>query len=299
MALFSRLPSEAKQEFLGSTLGSSHVTISQKSPEPKSRAIRGSKGITAHGRSQVRCAAQWLEERHGLKHLSFITCTLPPAALAECKRELWAEIVRRFQMWLRYHLLAAGLSPLLVSVTEIQEKRWSRDGGQPPLHLHLLCQGRKVGASWAFRPESIQEGWAQACQSVLGDVQEFQSSTRVESLRSSSVNYLGKYMSKGGNSLSEVSPEHCPASWYSVSTKLKKMVKRAEVRLSGYDVHAIYEYLYSADCCLWVRSVMSEFSDTGTCYLMAWIGALRGRGIYWELVESIRGYIRHNRLVMQ
>lgn len=290
--LFCDLPDEGKVEFLHS-LGSSHVINSENVSElyePKAR--RGSKGISSYGRSQVRCAAQWLEDRFELKHLSFLTCTLPPEALVAYTSETWAEVVHRYVKWLRYHLGRAGLCPFVVAVTEIQMNRWKAERGLPPVHLHLLFQGRQPGCGWAYRPDFYQAGWQQSCQSVWACHWVTQSSTRVESLRSSSVSYLGKYMSKGNGAIDKACLGTLPTSWYSISTELKVLIKSLVLKLSGQAAHDLYEYLYSGDMMLWQRSVMSDYSDSGTCYLMAWIGAIRGRSNYWEIINDIRPVIR-------
>jgi len=95
-------------------------------------------------------------------------------------------------------------------------------------------------------------------------------------------------MSKGLKSLESISPELLPTSWYSISTELKEFVKKSTFKLSGQSAHDLYEYLYSSDLMLWARSVMSEFDEQGTCYLIAWIGALRSRSIYWDIVNDCR-----------
>lgn len=95
-------------------------------------------------------------------------------------------------------------------------------------------------------------------------------------------------MSKGCDALKSICPDLLPTSWYSISTELKEFVKKAVFKLSGQSAHDLYEYLYSGDYMLWARSVMSEFDEQGTCYLIAWIGALRTRQIYWEIVGSCR-----------
>ena len=95
-------------------------------------------------------------------------------------------------------------------------------------------------------------------------------------------------MSKGAGALPSECLNMLPSSWYSISTKLKTLIKKLEVKLSGSMAHDLYEYLYSGDLMLWARSVMSEFTETGTCYLLAWIGALRTREIYWAIVGDVR-----------
>lgn len=95
-------------------------------------------------------------------------------------------------------------------------------------------------------------------------------------------------MSKGAGALPSECLNMLPSAWYSISTKLKVLVKKLELKLSGSMAHDLYEYLYSGDYMLWARSVMTDYSETGTCYLLAWIGALRSREIYWEIIDDIR-----------
>lgn len=288
--LFSSLPPEGKEKFLESDLGSSHVANSGMPTQQAPRARRGTRGITSHGRKMIRCGAQYLQDRYGIKNLSFLTCTLPESALAVCTPETWARVLDSFLQSLRYRLEKAGLSTELVGCTEVQGSRLLQSSGVPPLHLHLVYQGRQTGKSWAHRPAFYQGLWARACLSVWACSREFQSSCRVESLRSSAVSYLGKYLSKGGEVLNLCKPELLPSSWYTISTKLKAFVKSASFKVSGQFAHTIYEYLYSGNQMKWARSVMSEFSEQGTCYLLAWIGQLISREAYWELVNDCREY---------
>jgi len=292
MALFSSLPEEGKVEFLNSGLGSSHDANSQDAPKSAPRARRGTKGITSYGRSLIRMGCQFLEDRYGVENLSFLTCTLPESALIVCTPETWAEVVRRFLISLRARLGRASLPTEIVGCTEVQGSRLLRSSGQPPLHLHLVFVGRHRWKPWSFRPDQFQSSWECACQSVWADSQGFQSSCRVERISSSSVSYMGKYMSKGGDVLSSCKQELLPSSWYTISTKLKDLVKRAEFRCSGELASALYEYFYSGDFLLWARTVWSPWSETGTRYLVAWIGAIRSRDKYWEIVNDCRDFLR-------
>lgn len=286
--LFSALPEAGKEEFLAVNLGSSHVAISHKTPENAPRARRGSGGITSHGRSLIRCGAQYLQDRYGVRHLSFLTCTLPPEALAVCTPQSWAEVLRQFLQSLRRHLARHSLCQEIVGCIEVQESRLLKESGRPPLHLHAVYQGRQTGKSWALRPAFVQALWERACKSVWEGVQGFQSSCRVESIRVSAVSYLGKYLSKGGQVLGLCNPDLLPSAWYTIGTKLKALVKNAVFKLSGQAAHDLYEYLYSGDQMKWARSVMSEYTETGTCHLLAWIGELLNRDTYWGLVGDLR-----------
>lgn len=287
LELFSALPEPAKVKFLESTMGSSHVSNSQNVSAVTKKARRGSKGITSYGRSQVRCGAQWLEDTYGIKNLSFLTCTLPKEALADYTPQTWAEVVKRFRDKLHYHLRRYGLEPLVVAVTEIQMKRWEAEQGQVPVHLHLIFHGRTRAGSWAFRPHELQVLWSETCQSVWASNSEWSASIRVESLRSSSVNYLGKYMSKGVSALHSLSPESLPTGWYSISTKLKALIKKLEVHLSGELATQTYQWLKDSELIWWQREVITYNPDTGYLYLVAWMAALKSREIYHELLDDI------------
>lgn len=291
--LFCALPEAGKEEFLADYLGSSHDVISTKTPDAPPKARRGTKGITSHGRAMIRGGAQYLQERHGVRNLSFLTCTVPESVLAVCTPETWSAVVDSLLKSLRYHLTRVGLSTQIVGCTEVQESRLLREQGRPPLHLHLVFQGRESYGHWKLPKQFFREQWEQSCQAVWGDVQGFQSSTRVESVHSSAVAYLGKYMSKGGDVLSLCKPELLPSSWYTISTKLKAFVKNAVLKLSGSAAHDLYEYLYSGDQMKWARSVMSEYTETGTCYLLAWIGELLNRDTYWGIVNDLREIMYH------
>lgn len=295
MGLFRQLPPEGKERFL-SGLGSSHVINSRNvHADTKKKAVRGSKGITSKGRSTVRQAAAALEQRYGLKQLSFLTCTLPANALIAYTRESWARIVKKFSEILRYHLHRVGLPELLLVVTEIQEQRYRASRLKPPVHLHCLFVGRRRGGGWLLPKDFFQEKWSECVEREWATHSVWSASTRVESLRSSSVNYLGKYMSKGLKQLPNIDPDLIPSSWYSVSADLRKICKSLEVRISGYAVHSVYEYFYSSKEFLWCREVMSEVFESGHCYLMAWICQLKGHGAWLELWESLRA--SQNRLV--
>ena len=285
--LFLSLPGELKVKYL-LYLGLSHVINSEKSPKPSGRARRGTKGITAYGRSLIRCGAQYLQDRFGVTNLSFLTCTLPETSLAVCTPSTWAEVVNRFLKSLRYHLTRVGLCPEIVGCIEVQEGRLLKSSGRPPLHLHLVFQGREGYSQWKFPPRFFREQWEQSCQSVWCESTGFQSSTRIESVHSSAVSYLGKYMSKGGDVLSLCKPELLPSAWYTISTELKKIVKAAEFKCTGELASALYEWLYRSDLCLWCRNVMSPESEIGISYTLAWIGQIASRDDYWWIVNDSR-----------
>ncbi len=286
--LFLSLPPEGKRLFWLSGMGLSHVTNLDASCESLPRARRGTKGITGYARSLVRMGAQALEDRHGLKQLSFLTLTLPESALTACTPLTWALVVNRFLKSLRRRLRRENLSTEIVGCTEVQEGRLEASGGRPPLHLHLLFQGRRRGESWCCRPVVFRALWAQACLSVWSDSRGFQSSSRVESLRSSGVSYLGKYMSKGGKMLELCNSDLLPSSWHTITRSLKNFVQKSEFRCSGELAKDLYYWLRDRDHLLWTKEVWSSQCADGSFFLMAWVGALSGRKVYWSIVQKMK-----------
>lgn len=294
--LFFSLCPEGKRRFLLSGMGLSHVINSDVSSEGAPRAKRGARGITCYGRSLIRSGAQVLEDRHGLKCLTFLTATLPESALVAYTPLTWAAVVNRFQKSLRRLLKRASLSEEIVGCVELQPGRLLKSSGLPTPHLHLVFQGRERGKSWFYRPEVYLKAWERACRSVWFGSREYQASVRVESLRSSSVSYLGKYMSKGGDVLTSCDPSLLPSSWYTISATLKSFVKRSEFRVSGEAAHDLYYWLKDHDFLLWVRDVWSHQCADGSYFLMAWIGAIKGRSKYWEIVQGMRELVKRRSL---
>lgn len=194
------------------------------------RAKRGSKGITTHGRRQVRSGAAILERRHGKRLLTFWTFTLPPLEremmLKACLS--WSEFVRQLRQNISRLLIAKGLDPDIVGSIEIQEKRY-RNSGEPVPHIHLVFHGRKsVRCHWACSPSEFEDCCRRAFKAVTGVELDTRAACRTEQVRKSVVHYLGKYMSKGSELLKEVR-ENCegfplPTAWHTISQKLSQAV---------------------------------------------------------------------------
>lgn len=279
---------EGKQgDRAGSSLGSSHVLISDNSLKPLPRARRGIKGITSHGRNTIRAGCHWLEENFGVRNLTFFTATLPDPVMRVCTPSTWALAVNRFEKLLRYHLKGEGLCEELVGCTEIQEKRLLTTDGIPPLHLHLLFQGRKPYQHWAINKDEYQRLWSTACKSVWKIEAEFGQSCRSESVKTSGVSYMSKYLSKGGKVLSKCKPELLPSAWFTASKNLKEIIKRTILRGENYLATTLYEQLQESSILKWVRDVWSPEHGDGSQYLVAWIGQIRDRKIYWKLKNEI------------
>jgi hypothetical protein len=233
-------PPPEQPDYLGLSLVpiSHRVALGLAEPPPV-RAQEGLRGITKHGARTVRNGAFLLEQKYGQRHLTFLTCTLPPVddcAEYNAGRE-WPEIVRNFNQAVIRLLKAAGLPPSYVGCTEIQEKRYREKGGLP-LHLHMVLPGRKQFKGWAISADQFRGLWYNAvtarCPEFKG--KNFKASVDCQPVRKSAENYLGKYMTKGAASLSNLLSddpglaEFLPRSWWSCSLAVKRAIGK---RMTG------------------------------------------------------------------
>jgi len=227
-------PPPEQPDYLGLTLlPNSHKVALGMAKPPAERAKRGSKGITRHGARMVRNAAFLLQQRYGKDVLGFYTFTLPPtSATAEYWLSLqWSEVVRVFLQSVKRLLEAAGLPGSYVGCTEIQLQRYRERGGMP-LHLHLVCVGRRRGKAWAIHSDQWRALWRRAVVGKCADYEgvSFSSSVDTVKVNKSVEGYLGKYMSKGIAALSpmiEEDPgivEFLPSSWWFCGVKLRRAI---------------------------------------------------------------------------
>lgn len=270
-----------------SYLGLSHVVISDNVSTGYKRARKGTKGITSHGRNQIRAGCHWLEERFGKRNLTFLTATLPDQAMLLCTPHTWSEVVNRFLKSLRYHLTNVGLCPEIVGCTEIQSSRLLKTDRTPPLHLHLLFQGRQPYGHWGIDKREYQRLWQQACLSVWPVSVDFGSSCRSESIYRSGVAYMSKYLSKGGKVLEQCNPELLPSAWYTISSHLKGIIKATISSCRNYLARTLYEQIRDSDILTWARDIYSVVHGDGSQYLLCWMGQIRDRSIYWKLKKQI------------
>lgn len=216
-------------------LGLSKVANSHNSTDEGARSVRkGLNGITLYGQRMVKNASYLMQQAWGGRQLSFLTCTLPGDAwhTVEAAKK-WAEIVRRFMVYLRRELEKHGLPDLIVSVTEIQPKRAERDGGAP-LHLHMVFRGALRDYQWCIRPGRLQFLWSSVVLSVCPSYRglSFSSSCNVQRVRKSASGYLGKYMSKGSGDIEASIKsnggciDHLPTHWYNLTQSARDLVKK-------------------------------------------------------------------------
>jgi hypothetical protein len=191
---------------------------------------RGLGGISVYGKNLVRSAAELLERAYKPKNLSFTTLTLPgsPEATAAVAAE-WGKVVNHLLVVLRRELARKGLPDYIIGVTEIQEKRFLREGGMP-LHLHLVFVGRRdARCRWQIEPSWMRETWRAILLAACPEVADlsFGASVDMQPVRKSAAGYLGKYMSKGVSSIETIKKENpqllelVPRAWYCCTRAMK------------------------------------------------------------------------------
>jgi len=196
---------------------------------------RGLNGITRRGKHLVKSGGRYLEEGGRPKTVVFATCTLPGDAKATLEAAAeWPSIVNRFLTSMRRELANNNLPTHVLGVTEIQEKRFLREGGMP-LHLHFVFLGRQNQYQpWAISCDRMRVLWARAVSGGAGaespDMDEWRSSVDLQMVRHSVAGYLGKYMSKGVSAIQTVTRENpelvefLPRHWYFCTGALRRAV---------------------------------------------------------------------------
>jgi len=259
-----------------------------------SRSRRGQTGISSHGKGFVKFAAEAVERRWGQRNTVMITTTLPPA-LPDLTPEQFAEAKRQFLQSLSRHASKHGFQHWIVSVTEIQERRWESMGGMP-LHLHIVMPGRRPYGHWILTPRQVQDMWENAIRNATGNNEEIDwgTSTRIERIRKSASAYIGKYMSKGCSvtrkAMEQGLANLLPSSWYSGTRYLTKLYKRSIRSVSGQHVTAIGYWMIEAlqECFSWAKWVEIPTGE-GSKYVVGWVGILKQewRGDkFWNLIKT-------------
>jgi len=267
----------------------SNLSNSEKIPESKPRAKRGLKGITGYGRILVKDAAHWLQEEYGKSRLAFWTVTIPPDCLTEELISQWSGVVDLLRRKLTYHLEKHDLPNFIVGVTEVQPGRWERDGGIPPLHLHILFVAGHKPFVPLLSKGLLAKIWGATLENFSGKTPNLDTLSNVSFIRKDAVGYLGKYMSKGGSSTSALPARLVPSSWYFCSQLLRRVVKALITKYSGEWVNDLYEYFrVSTQMFNFTKAVEIEFGD-GHKIKVGWYGDLKRDSFdtAWETIRAV------------
>lgn len=276
----------------GASLAESSVSVVPHSPEALSAIDsslgsnshsqkRGLNGITGHGKNLVRNAALLLEKRFGAKHLTFLTLTLPEMGCEVWKviGKDWSRIVKVLTQWISRRLQSVGLPPHVVSVTEVQSKRFARSHS-PGYHLHMVFVGRKPHHRWSITPSEIRAAWKRTVKSSVGEIAEsvsWQSCENMQAVKYSASGYLGKYMSKGAESVGEVSAMYgsdcLPSTWYNCTSLLRLAVKISCQKLTDEECRDVLRIASAEnDCGGFLRYIC--LSHDGHETVVGWYGRL-------------------------
>ena len=270
-------------------LGLSSVPNLTASPETvcqKLRARRGSKGITSQSRQLIKDAATLLEEKHGKKHLAFVTHTVPTQFIPDIHAN-WARILHNLRRRYIRSLQRAGLSEELVMVSEYQEERLS-SSGNAVLHLHIVFVGRKKNQHWAYDCEHYKKHWEECCEACIKngkDSSAWNAATRVEGIKKSCSSYLAKYMSKGVATLESIlirdPAAFIPASWHVLTQRIRVEVRKFTRHFEGESAVQLFEYLtLNAVELLKFNRYIKVLSTDGRELCVGWYGDLKDKKLF-------------------
>ena len=163
----------------------------------QNRSRTGLKGITPHGKKQVRWSCRLLEDMR--RRCAMWTVTLTDAdysALAVTRH--WPKFQTRIRDLLVRYLQAHGDAAVVIGVCEIGPKRFARTG-RPDPHIHVITSGwgsRRPDGQWLLCPDAMDDLVAKACQYAGLPSAERPSASRVEPVRHSVASYMSKYLTK-------------------------------------------------------------------------------------------------------
>lgn len=190
-------------------------------------------GITPYGKRIVKSGAVVLSKSFPGR-VAFGTLTLPTLTGEELTKicEAWPDLVRKFFQELVRQLERSQLPTEYCYVSEIQEKRFKQWGQVCP-HLHFLYVGKqsRFQKSWEIPKEWFRDTWSRLLSNCLGREVSTPLATRVEGAKGNLLAELGKYMSKGGQTLKAIHDRGLshllPRSYWGIQKDLRMQVKRS------------------------------------------------------------------------
>lgn len=260
-----------------------NVSNSHKNTCPRRK--RGSKGITGNGRKMVKSVGALINRNYRCHRVTFATITMPSLP-RQLRRELalcWPELVRQLIQWLSRHLERQGLPKVVVSVSEIQQKRLE-ESREAYLHLHLL---------WLNHPGRAGN-WAVDVRKLKAFVSRFMFNrgiwaegayvnTDVRAVKKDVSGYLAKYLSKGSDAIepmiADLGADTIPSTWWNLSGDARKWVKKNTYsgRVVGEILEAMLEYFWSDTSNDFFRYIYHvELQCDSGAYTVGW------RGCFWE-----------------
>lgn len=208
-------------------------------PASKVRARKGLKGLSPHGGRMVRNAIYTLERRYGSTRMCFSTVTLPALPRKQVRRiqENWGKVTEIFRLNIKRMLEAQNLSAEIVTVSEIQEKRYQKTG-LPYLHLHSVFMGVLPSGRFAISIEQHDIAWYRAINSVVNiNRSHVASACNLQRCFKSPALYLSKYLSKSVKSIETLVEngfiDWLPHHWYNCTRSLSADVRSKTRRVDS------------------------------------------------------------------
>ena len=281
-----------------SLVSNSHnETIDNQLTTPKVNNRRGLKGITSKGKRTIRNTAFLLQKTFGKKRLGFLTVTLPSFPyrpdLGIILAHDWSELVRQFTQEINRAIERKDKTALWTGCTEIQEKRLDNHGEVAP-HLHLVYLALNGNFDWYITANEFRDIWKRIIEARIKHftLEEIEVNTKAsidaKSVKKDAGNYLGKYMSKGGDIVKKMIDKGftdlVPTAWWHCCLKLKRILK-AMMRELPSDIKIAVKQgvtLVERGVCVYLFNVETEERHYG------WVGKLkRSQNIDKKLLQVL------------
>ena len=195
----------------------------------QNRSRTGLRGITAHGKRQVRDSCRLME---GMKRrCAMWTVTLMDEDYVSLSvSRNWAKFQRRVIDLLCRYLKAHGDEAVVIAVVEIGSKRFARTG-RPDPHIHVITTGwgrRHPEGGWLLSPDRMDELVSKACQYAGLPSADRRAASSIAEVRHSVASYMSKYLTKEVPVDLDQVPEEVqalvPHQWWNQSEACKALV---------------------------------------------------------------------------
>lgn len=247
------------------------------------RTPYGHRGLTSLGAQKVRNAVYLLEASAGKARCVFATCTVPdlPRHVLDSIHQNWHKAVEIYRLNIRRALQDAQLSGEIVTVTEVQEKRYE-GSGLPVLHVHAVFVGVTKTGQFAITRKFHDEAWRRALSSAARlQIKEVKVACNLQRVKHGTARYLAKYMSKGAETIASIAGSEfiswIPKQWWSCSRLLARRIDnetRCIDSLAYWLIDA--KNIESMNLWAWHKEVLITL-DSGETIHMATIGKLTDR----------------------
>ena len=251
---------------------------------------KGLSGLTKRGGIAIKQGAFLLQQKYGSRRLSFNTVTIPPLPYYERRllAQYWGEFTRRFfEEYRRYLRRVSQDSDSIVSVTEIQSKRYKRTG-ELYLHLHFVCVGVSPNGRYLVHPSWLRSLVKRCVTNLLASLPEYDfdflllpvswsNCCKMEVVKSNASAYLSKYMAKGRvalESVDEYDRGFLPYQWWYVSSALKQAVKFFTVSLDSTICSSFLARLAYYESASQISSIFVGYIQLSYCRLPYLVGCL-------------------------